>query len=137
MFQGYPNCNSCIGFSFGLDLESPFEQISSINKFVKSLHQKATKKENEIISKVEKTVKLNFKKREREEEKEFKIHPDVQKWIDHFEKLGASGSVGLVPASFQKDFIANGKNHRIKYEDNDVIKTVQHFLFFYNKNNTF
>ena len=132
MFQGCPDCHFCIGFSSGLDWESPFEQISSINKFVKSLHQKATKKENEIVSKVDKTVKSNLKKREREEEK-FVIHPEIQLWIDHFEKLGGSGSVGLVPPSFQKDFIAGGKNHKIKFEENDVIKTVQHFLIFYNK----
>jgi hypothetical protein len=129
-FRGYPDAKHGIGSCLieKINFGQPFEPIVGTNKYIKSVHQKLAKKEQEVAIEIEKTV-VNKHKRERSGTL---IQPEIQDWIDHFKHLGENGSVGLVPASFQNDFL-NSKGHKIKWEENDVIKTVQHFFIYNNK----
>jgi hypothetical protein len=129
MFRGYA---SGIGCSFGVNFGAPiiFNVVITTNAptLSKSVLKKQVKKGKDVVLKEAKIVaNASNNKRERNE-----IDPDIQEWINSFEKNGSSGSVGLVPISFQKSFLGTA---RIKYAENDVIKTVHHFLDFYRKKN--
>ena len=133
-FKGYPDCDGGIGISTNVNLNTPFEPVlfSKSSQYVKSVHEKQLKKENHIVQEIEKTVVSN-NKREREDDQEHGSCPsEIKEWIQYFTKMGESGSIGLVPISFQKDFMS-GKTRKIKYEETDEIKTVQNFLIFRNK----